>query len=82
MSQLFGKSKGTISEHIKNVISQENLKPNYDTKTENTFPIFQVLVSLIIFGISAAIGLIHDRPTAESAHRRRKDRLVSDLTWR
>ena len=46
------------TEHIKNVISQENLKPNYDTKTENTFPIFQVLVSLIIFGISAAIGLI------------------------
>ena len=46
------------TEHIKNVISQDNLKPNYDTKTENIFPIVEILFSLIIFGVSAVIGLI------------------------
>ena len=46
------------TEHIKNVISQDNLKPNYDTKTENIFPIVEILILLIIFGVSAVIGLI------------------------
>ena len=46
------------TEHIKNVISQDNLKPNYDTKTENIFPIVEILFSFIIFGVSAVIGLI------------------------
>ena len=46
------------TEHLKTMISQENLKPNYNTKTENTFPIVEILISLMIFGISAIIGLI------------------------
>ena len=45
------------TEHIKNVISQEDFKPNYDTKDE-TFPLVEVLLSLIIFGVSTIIGLI------------------------
>ena len=46
------------TEHIKTMISQENFKPNYDTKTENIFPLVEVLLSFIIFSISAIIGLI------------------------
>ena len=45
------------TEHIKNVISQEDFKPNYDTKDE-TFPLVEVLLSLIIFGVSTIIGFI------------------------
>ena len=46
------------TEHLKTMISQENFKPNYDTKTENIFPFVEVILSVIIFSISAIIGLI------------------------
>jgi len=46
------------TEHLKTLISQENFKPNYDTKTENIFPFVEVILSIVVFSISAIIGLI------------------------
>ena len=45
------------TEHIKNVIAHEDFKPNYDTKDQG-FPLVEVLLSLIIFGVSTVIGFI------------------------
>jgi len=46
------------TEHLKDMISRDNFKPNYDTKTEIIFPFVEVILSIIIFSISTIIGLI------------------------
>ena len=44
------------TEHIKNMISQENFEPNYETKNEFVFPLTEILLSVIL-AIFASIGI-------------------------
>jgi|TARA_B100001540_G_scaffold314739_2_gene340348 hypothetical protein len=46
------------TEHIKEIISQNDLTPNYDTKIENTLPIIEILLSVILSSIAGIIGFI------------------------
>ena len=63
------------TEHLKTMISQENFKPNYDTKTENIFPFVELILSLIISSISVIIGLIIFRKL-----RNKPKHVISSLT--
>jgi len=45
------------TEHIKNLISQDNFQPKYNTQDEFLFPIFEIFFVIIFFSISTVIGL-------------------------
>ncbi len=45
------------TEHIKNLLSQENLKPNYEAKNEFIFPSTEILLSSVMSIISVTLGL-------------------------
>ena len=45
------------TEHIKKLVSQDDFKPQYDTKDESVFPLIEILLIVSFFAFSLLIGL-------------------------